>query len=131
MSNGKKILLGIVLLIIFAGVAGYMMWNKPHKEVADISGVEVSTAELTSAYEADETAANQKYLDKAIQVTGTVTGIEQNQDGYTLVILDEDVQCTMKDKNISVATGDKLTVKGFCSGSSLFGVVLRDCIIVK
>lgn len=131
MSTGKKILLTIALLMIIAVIVGYSIWNKPHTQVEDVSGVEVTVEQLVADYDNDETAANEKYLDKAIQVSGTVTGTEENQDGNTLVIMDEDVQCTMKNKDINISEGDKVTIKGFCSGANLFGIVLSECIIVK
>lgn len=131
MSKWKIILIVVLVIAVVGGVVGYRMWNKPHAQVEDVAGIKVTTTELVQAYEEDEAAANEKYLDEAIQVTGTVTGTETNQDGQLLVILDDNVQCTMKDKNTSVSESEKVTVKGFCSGSSLFGVVLREGVIVQ
>ncbi|MCB0697173.1 MAG: hypothetical protein KDC07_07395 [Chitinophagaceae bacterium] len=72
-------------------------------------------------------------MNRAIVVTGTVSEMEENQDGKLVVILAGDdpmatVQCTMRDKGINAETGATMTVKGFCNGSSIFGVLLSDCV---
>lgn len=131
----------IVLLIILAGLliaggVGYMIWNKPHDKVEDANAQKISVAELTATFENNEQEANDKFLNKAIEVTGTVSETETNQDGQLLVILSSDnsmmdVQCTMRESNASVATGEQVTIKGFCSGVNLFGVLLTDCVISK
>lgn len=136
MKKGKVILLVILILIAIGAVIGYRMWNKPHTKVEDVAGVEVSVNELTSAFETDEAAANEKYLNKAIVVKGTVSSSETNQDGKLVIYLvgdnsSSDVQCTMRDENENAEDGNTVTVKGFCTGSSLFGVLLTDCVIVQ
>ncbi len=129
----------IILLIILAGAligagVGMYMWNKPHEQIEDVKGMEVSVAELTTAFSENETAANEKYLNQVLTVKGTVTETEQNQDGGLVIILAGDdpmatVQCTMRDKDVKVNTGDVVTVKGKCTGSSLFGVLLSGCVL--
>ena len=129
MNKGKIILIVAVLAAVVGGAVGYWMWNKPHTQVEDVKGTEVSVAELTNAFAADEVKANETYLNKAIVVKGAVTEIQDNQDGNLLVILEGSVQCTMRDKGVKAEVGKIVTVKGFCTGSSLFGVLLSNCII--
>lgn len=131
MSKLKIALIVVILVVVIGSIVGYKMYNKPHAKVEDVAGIEVSAEELSNEYNKDEAIANSKYLDEAIAVTGTITGTETNQDGKLLVILDDDVQCTMRDKAAEVSTGNTITMKGFCSGTNLFGVVLRDCVILK
>jgi UDP-N-acetylmuramyl pentapeptide synthase len=67
----KLVLFGIVALVIGLGVA-YYLWNKPHRDIAAEDAAFALTAdELFDAFEADETAANAKYLDKVVAVTGS------------------------------------------------------------
>lgn len=134
----KKWQIVLIVIIIAAGIGGfvaYQMWNKPHTKVEDVESVVLTVGELTNAFSTDEAAANEKYLNKAIEVTGTVSNTETNQDGNLVVYLVEDgaendVQCTMRDSNAQVTAGGTVTVKGFCTGSSLFGVLLTDCVIL-
>lgn len=129
MSKGKIILVVILLGGLVGGIIGYTMWNKPHTKVEDVEGLKVSVSELYSAYDTDETAANKKYLNKVVTIKGTVSEIQENQDGNKLVILEDKIQCTMRDKNVNTNVDAAVTIKGFCNGNSLFGVVLSDCVI--
>lgn len=134
--NKKSILLIVLIIIIVGGIVGYTMWNKEPEKIEDVDVAAINIEELTNAYEADETAANEKYLNKALKVTGIVSGTETNQDGKLLIILTGDnttseVQCTMRDVEDKAEEGANITVKGFCSGSNMFGVLLTDCVIVE
>ena len=100
MKNWKIIFTVVVVIAIIGGIVGYMMWNKPHRKVEDIKGEKVTVTELAGAFAADEAKANEKYLNKALTVKGTVTETQQNQDGGLMIVLAGDdpmatVQCTM------------------------------------
>lgn len=134
--KGKYILVVVLIVISIIGITGYRMWNKPEEKVEDVQGIPVTAAGLVGEFAADETKANAKYINKAIEVTGTVSGIEQNQDGGTMVLLQSDdpmmvVQCAMQDKGVTVETGKNVKIKGFYSASSLLGISLTGCVIVK
>jgi precorrin-6B methylase 1 len=131
---GKKILIVVLILGLIGAAIGLYLWNKPHKMVENARGVAISAVQLAKDYTANEQTANAKYLNKALEVSGTVSEIDKNQDGGLMVILDSGdpmtgVQCTMREKGVNVAKGQQLTVKGFCSGSGITGVSLTDCII--
>ena len=135
MSKKLQIVI-IVLVLLGGGAAGaiWYVWNKPHAKVEDAKGIEVTAQALAKEYTADEKAADAKYLNKAIQVSGTVAETEKNQDGGLMVILQTEdptagIQCTMREKNATVNKGQNLTIKGFCSGNGITGVSLTDCII--
>lgn len=128
----KKVKIVVVVFLIVAligGVIGYRMWNKAPVKVESVEGVRVTVAQLSDEYTADEAKANEKYLNKALVVTGAVTEVQDNQDGKKLVIMEGQVQCTMRDMDTTPVVGQTITVKGFCTGSSLFGVMLSDCVV--
>jgi hypothetical protein len=132
----RKILLTILVLGLIGAGVGIYLWNKPHAKVEDAKGLAITAAQLAKEFGADENAANAKYLNKAIEVSGTVSEVEKNQDGGTMVILDTGdpmagVQCTMRDKGAVVNKGQNVVLKGFCSGAGITGVSLTDCIISK
>src|SRR6187402_1797583 len=79
----------IVLLIIVAGglLAGYLILNKPHPKAEDQTGIAITSTELFAAFKNDEAAANKKYLNKVIAVSGQLVSSEKNQDGQTVAIL--------------------------------------------
>lgn len=133
----KKLWIVVIVLALLGGGgygAWWYVWNKPHAKVEDAKGITVTAQALAKEYTADEKTADTKYLNKAIEVSGTVSETEKNQDGGLMVVLQTDdptagVQCTMRDKNATANKGQTVTIKGFCSGNGITGVSLTDCII--
>ena len=136
MSKKKRLLILVLVgAIVVTGVGvGVVMWNKAPDKVEGSKGIPLTATQLCTEFGADEAAANHKYLNKALEVTGTVSEVSKNQDGIPVVILQGDdpsmnVQCSMREKNVAVAVGKTITIKGFCSGNTMFDVLLTDCII--
>lgn len=133
--KGKYILWIVVVLLLIGIGTGVYLWNKPHNKVEDQEGIALTVDALNAAYAANEANANQQYLNKALMVTGTVSETATNQDGGTVLTLSgatpggNGVLCTMRDKGVQATQGATVTVKGFCTGSDLFGVTLTDCIL--
>jgi hypothetical protein len=130
----KNILIAISVLVLIGICTGVYMWNKPHKKVEDAKGISITAEALSQEYNKDEKAADTKYLNKAIEVSGTVNETDKNQDGGMMVILQTGdpmagVQCTMRDKGAAVVKGQQIVIKGFCSGNGITGVSLTDCVI--
>jgi hypothetical protein len=126
------IVLGAIALLIVAVII--LMLNKPHLKVENTSSTRISAAALSAAYKKDEAFANAHYLNKALEVSGNITGIERNQDGGSMVLLDSGdpdapIQCTMRDAAAPLSAGTPVKLKGFCTGSNLSGVTLTDCIV--
>jgi hypothetical protein len=131
----KIIVVVLVLATIGVGTGIYLFYKKP-ETVDDKKGIVISAATLSEQYTTNEKTADSIYLNKVIEVTGTVSETEQNQDGGMMVILKTDdpvagIQCAMREKGMQVTTGQSITIKGFCSGSGITGVSLTDCIISK
>ncbi len=134
MHKKRYILVGIFILVvlIFAG-AGFYLYNKPRQSAADkTAAVTLSATALYKQYEANEVAANQKYLGKVIEVKGSVSAISQ-QNGLSILSLTTGnpagaINCQLfkRDKNTAVKVGDAVTIKGKCTGF-LMDVNLVDC----
>ncbi len=133
----KKIAIIIGLLAVIGAGVGYMMYNKPHKDIkstkADIS---ISAEELFAAYESDESAANARFLDKMIEVKGKVLEVKTDEDGNTVVSLEGGgmmfgVICNLdalsEHKRTEFQTGEEVSFKGICTGL-LMDVVLVRCV---
>ena len=132
----KKLLIVTLLLILGAGIFGYLQWNKPHQDIAAAKSEETVTAnELLTAFQTEEDAANAKYNDKVVEVNGEVREVTQT-DGKTIVRLDagdsmDGVTCEL-DANIThkrteFKAGEPVTFKCTCSGF-LMDVVLVRCV---
>ncbi len=136
MSKGFKITLVIFfILIVGGGAIAYYLFTKPRRDVANEKGIVLTAAQLVSEYQADESAANAKYLDKPIEVTGTIAEIKDNQEGKTTVLLSSGdamtgVFCTLKQTNTSKTKGAQVTIKGICNGM-LSDVRISEAIVIQ
>jgi hypothetical protein len=128
----KKIILPLLILVLGGAAVAYYMYNKPveslDKKKAD---VEVSAEQLLADYEANEQAADDKYLGKVVAVTGKVAQVTTD-DGKSKIHLETGNPISMVITELDegnetggLAAGDQATVKGMCSG------YLSDVILVR
>ena len=94
-----------------------------------------TAAELMAAYEANEVAADEKYKDQVILVSGTIENIGKDiMDTMYISLKTESsvwsVQCMFaedhKSQLVNAAKGQQVNVKGKCEGK-LGNVLLRGC----
>ena len=130
----KKFLIITVILVLGAAIYGYLEFNRGVESNAEAkSDVTISANELLTAFQTDEAAANAKYNDKVVEVTGAVRDAQQTE-GKLVVSLDAGdsmagVTCEMdpNNKRTDYKTGDQVTLKSTCSGM-LMDVVLVRCV---
>ncbi len=129
----KKVILFICILAVAAGFFGYFKYNQPHTETAgSVADFVISPSDLLQAYEADENAANKKYLDKIIQVEGVVKAYNFVDGGGSLSLETGSemsaIICEFESKdNISkIKIGERVKIKGICTGK-LMDIVLVRC----
>lgn len=134
MKRRKIILSAIsVCLLLAAGAIGYVMYM-PHRNISREKPIVVDAAELVGEYRKDEAAADRRFLDKVLQVTGTVESSETDSDGQTVITLSvadtlSDVRCTLQNDAVA-EPGQAVTLKGRCTGF-LSDVILIDCFIIE
>ena len=128
----------VFAIILFAGVVAaivfYTLYNKPHRNPADETSIQISAEELFDNFNKDETNANTQYLDKVLEVKGKVLEVTTNQDQTTVIVLETSdplfgIRCTMNSK-VAIDTDDLVIIKGICTGY-LSGVVLTNALLVK
>lgn len=139
MKTTYKIGLIVGLIMIIAGaVTGFFLYNKQHKDLGKATPDFVITAtDLLKEFENDESAASAKYINKIIEVSGTIESLNTGEDNTLSIILKTDsdfstVICTFlqaQDRE-EFKPGDEITVKGECSGF-LTDVLLNNCFINK
>lgn len=135
----KKVLLTLLSLAAIGIGVGYLIYNKPFEDMnrakADIT---LSAAELFTAFESDEAAANEQYLDKVVQVSGTVREASTDESGNISITLESGnelsgVICQLDNlaehPRKEFKPGEQITIKGVCTGM-LMDVVLVRCVVV-
>lgn len=127
----------MALVIVCLAFAWYW-YNKPREGIAGKhTQLSVSAALLYEGFHADEAAANERFLNKVIEVKGKVGDIILNGND-AVVMLDiqpegSGISCffspasALTDSHIK--KGMEVVVKGKCTGFNM-DVNLTDCIII-
>lgn len=130
-------------LIVIGSVGGDSGSSDPSDstESTKPQAIKISAEDLYEAYEQNEIAAEKKYDDQLVEVTGVVGNIGTDilNDVYvTLTTGDylQSVQCYFEgdeevDKVTAIVEGQEVTIVGTCSGLSLTNVLVKDCSIVN
>ncbi len=135
----KRILLLAALLAAIGGAIGLYFYNqKMPSMVGQKAEMTLSAADLYAAFEADETAANARYLGKILAVEGQVREANTLPDGTVKLVLDTGkdfgVLCEFDPntphKRTRFEPGERLTLKGECAGLN-FDVLLSRCAVVE
>jgi len=92
---------------------------------------------LLQAFEINEDSANVLYLDKIIQVSGTVESVTEYGIGYSVYLKESDalsgIMCSFDKTSFDTAIvkpGSRAVVKGLCTGY-LMDVILNKCSVVS
>ncbi len=128
----KRILLSILMVgIVLLGACGAE------------SVISVTAEELCSAYRDNETAADEQYKDKILEVTGMreltgSSGIDREGNPYTTIsseALSGGVRCWFSPADVLQITklglGKEVTIRGKCYGYALWTVLLGECSAVE
>jgi hypothetical protein len=132
----KYIFLAAAVLLIF----GIYLFNKPHKNVSRSEPDYVLEARaLFLAFEFDEAAANAKYLDKVIEVSGAVREVTEDEKGRLSITLDTgndffgvlcELQADAPWRKADFRAGEPVVFKGLCTGMAM-DVVLVRCVRIS
>ena len=135
----KKIIYPVLIIILLGAFTTYyyvFVYSKNHhRDVQQETAISLSAENLVADYEASDSIANAKYLNKALEIKGPIASKDTNAVGQiTLLLGDTDafkkrVSITLNTKTpISQKLGDTITVKGKCTGN-LSDVVITDGVI--
>lgn len=108
MKKYLRILLLSGLVVAIGGYFAYQyVYTTEHRDVAAEVATESQDAKaLAALFVKEGTSANAKYLEKVVEVTGTITALEGKN-----YILDSVVNCVMT-VEANVQKGQKVTIKG-------------------
>ena len=128
--------LGCTLVAFLAGLLIHF-YSKPPRNVAKETGIPVTATELYAQFSSDHIQANQAYLNKVLQVSGQVLTIKNSQYAAPVVILSTGdplfgVACSLSQVEPAaqpVKPGEKITVKGICTGYLSDVVLSNSCLV--
>lgn len=125
----------ILLILIFVLFVGYLIYSyvyKSHRDIASEKGSFLVTVDAVyNEFTANQQKANQKYLDKTIEVYGKISSIDYKEK---TIVLDEKLFAVFNDglpSDLKVFSGIK--IKGrFIGYDDLLGELKMDqCMIQK
>lgn len=137
--NVKRILLIILGLALVGAAIGYALWNKPHENMQSSKAeAKMEASDLFAAYNADENAANAKYLGKTIAVSGKVKETSKTDGNPVKVSLETgdefvvicELDALSQHARTDFPVGETVTFKGKCDGLNL-DVQLSRCVETK
>lgn len=119
----------LLFIFIFVLIAGYLIYSyvyKSHRDIASEKGSFLVTADAIHAeFKTDEQKANQKYLDKTIDVYGKISGIDSKEK---TIVIDEKLFAVFKDElPTDLKTLSEIKIKGrFIGYDDLLGELKMD-----
>lgn len=138
-SKFFKIIIFVCILAVIGIFYALKQYNKPHDNIR-VSKPEMvmASGELIKAFEKDEITATQLYTEKIIQVTGVISDIQTSDDSGIITLKDNgsesSVICHLESgeelKRLNLQLGQKITLKGKCSGF-LLDVIMIRCVLIN
>ena len=127
--------IAVVAITALGGYYYVFVYSKTHhRNVQSEKGIVIQADSLSAAYQADEKNANALYLNKAVEISGTIVSIDKNQEGkITLIIGSADSFSNVSVTLISITPitqkiGETITIKGVCTGA-LSDVIVTEGVV--
>ena len=134
-KNKIKIALIILLVMLVVIVIGVKTYNKPHVDVVKTEAkYKLDAQQLINSFITDEDKASKKYVNTIIQVSGEALEISHGTISIKYKNSASTILCNFlpkeDEKLKTIKKGDKIKVKGICTGY-LLDVVLVECVLIK
>jgi hypothetical protein len=141
----KKNIIRVVLFVAVVGIVGaiyaYKEFNrKPTDTATAKADFTVSATGILDEYSKADSASTKMYSGKLLQVEGVIKEITKDEKGlYTIALGDttqmSSVRCSIDsvctNKAASLAKGQKLVLKGICSGYNADELLGSDLFLVR
>lgn len=133
----KKILLVLLLLGVFVSLFAYYQYNRKPTSTDRLKSDEVLTSmSLLALYQENEKEADTKYLDKILEVSGSVGKVTNENEVASIYLQSDDplsgiiAEMAESEDVTNLQKGDKVVLKGRCTGM-LMDVVLVNCVQIE
>jgi len=134
-----KIALFVVMFFAISAIlAALILFNKKHPDTAKAKPDYIITASsLQKEFEDNEKAASARYINKIIEVSGTIASVTPSDNNTLNISLKtgsdmSSVNCTFQATGdlSKLKAGEEITIRGECSGF-LMDVLLNNCAKIK
>ena len=134
-KNKIKIALIVLLVLLVVTVIGVKTYNKPHVDVVKTEAkYKLDAQQLINSFITDEDKASKKYVNTIIQVSGEALEISPGTISIKYKDSASTILCNFlpkeDEKLTKIKKGDKIKVKGICTGY-LLDVVLVECVLIQ
>jgi hypothetical protein len=130
MNKKMKTILLVLISFAIVGIVGYYyVMHGGERNIGDEKTEFTATSSSINAeFAANVDAANKKYLEKPIEITGTITAINDLE-----IVIDNSIICNLKVTDESLKKDQKVTVKGRVVGFDdlMSELKLDQCFINK
>ncbi len=136
------ILMAIVLVVGASYLLLAQFSGEPRQPAVGEEAIAVTAEELTEAYRKDPAAADKRFKDRFLEVSGEVMGVDNygRKDSLHVMLLPElSVNCFVPERNLAEFQGilpeDKAIIRGICIGkhptAKILIVQLRHSSLVR
>ena len=126
----KRNWITLIIILIITTVVGYNYVYQDHRDIENEQAeFTISSAEINQLFSENSTAAEQKFLNKSIEVSGLITDINSND-----ITIDDKVFCQFANNlETSLDKNEKVKIKGRVIGYDdlLEQVKLDQCTIIN
>ncbi len=133
----KRIASIIALLVLIGILFAYFMYNKPHRNIAgETASYKVTVGEIVAEFTENETSAYQKYFERVVVLSGSLTSVTVGGDGLINLLLEDNLavaSCQLiPDQDLQHWTdlkGKTIKIKGLFVGYDdlLEEIQLKEC----
>lgn len=120
----------ILILLVIGGIIGYNYIYQDHRDIeSETAEFSMSSSELAIQFSKDAISAEQKFLNKTIEISGLISDISTND-----ITIDDNVFCQFLNTiETSLDKNDKAKIKGRVIGYDdlLEQVKLDQCTIIN
>jgi hypothetical protein len=128
----------LFLLILGCIFIALYLFNLKDKDLQKVKpDAVISATELQKVFETNESKADSIYLNKIIEVSGTIRSVNPGEDKAVNISLETEnplssIICTFKSlpDSSGIKPGDQITIRGELTGF-LLDVLLNNCILVN
>lgn len=138
MTRRKMIILAAALLCLIAAGTGYYLYNKPRTSTANAhTDKHITALRLFEAFTKNEQQADSLYVNKVLEIEGTVTEVQKNGQVVSVLLAGQidgigGVNCSLvpgEDGQLP-EVGQSVMIKGLCTGL-LMDVSIVDATIIN